>query len=39
MSLIDENIYKEEILREKKKIKKKQKTVWRSIPESRDEQI
>ncbi|CAD8135405.1 unnamed protein product [Paramecium pentaurelia] len=38
-SLIDENVYKEEVIREKKKIKKKQKTVWRSIPESRDEQM
>ncbi|CAK75126.1 unnamed protein product (macronuclear) [Paramecium tetraurelia] len=38
-SLVDENAHKEELIREKKKIKKKQKTVWRSIPESRDEQM
>ncbi|CAD8061344.1 unnamed protein product [Paramecium sonneborni] len=38
-SLMDENVYQEELVREKKKMKKKQKTIWRSIPESRDEQM
>ncbi|CAD8053393.1 unnamed protein product [Paramecium sonneborni] len=38
-SLVDENSYKEEVIKEKKKVKKKQKTLWRSIPDSRDEQM
>ncbi|CAD8139797.1 unnamed protein product [Paramecium pentaurelia] len=38
-SLMDDYVYKEDVIREKKKNKKKQKTVWRSIPDSRDEQM
>ncbi|CAD8141718.1 unnamed protein product [Paramecium pentaurelia] len=39
ISLNDENQFKEQYLKEKKRIKKKQKGFQKSIPESRDEQL
>ncbi|CAD8144476.1 unnamed protein product [Paramecium pentaurelia] len=39
ISLNDENLYKEQCLKEQKRMKKKQKGFQKSIPESRDEQL